>query len=191
LRNHGGRVAELRFPAGVLEDAVVRLRPWRETDVRSQLEAFSDPWFQRFSDWAPRTEIEVRRHRLEGERARRRGERLSFALVEPSDDESVLGGASLQNVESDQGRAAVGFWLTPEARGRGVATHAVRLLARWAFDDLGIVRVVLMCASDNHASQRAAERCGFSREGVLRSHMPFKGGRRDTIVFSLLPGELR
>jgi hypothetical protein len=84
LRNHGGRVAELRFPAGVLEDAVVRLRPWRETDVRSQLEAFSDPWFQRFSDWAPRTEIEVRRHRLEGERARRRGERLSFALVEPS-----------------------------------------------------------------------------------------------------------
>jgi RimJ/RimL family protein N-acetyltransferase len=66
----------------------------------------------------------VRRHRLEGERARRRGERLSFALVEPSDDESVLGGASLQNVESDQGRAAVGFWLTPEARGRGVATHA-------------------------------------------------------------------
>jgi hypothetical protein len=45
----------------------------------------------------------VRRHRLEGERARRRGERLSFALVEPSDDESVLGGASLQNVESDQG----------------------------------------------------------------------------------------
>ena len=52
----------------------------------------------------------MRRHRLEGERARRRGERLSFALVEPSDDESVLGGASLQNVESDQGRAAVGFW---------------------------------------------------------------------------------
>ena len=43
LRNHGGRVAELRFPAVVLEDAVVRLRPWRETDVRSQLEAFSDP----------------------------------------------------------------------------------------------------------------------------------------------------
>ena len=111
----------------MLEDAVVRLRSWRETDVRSLLEAFSDPWFQRFSDWAPRTEIEVRRHRLEGERAQRRGETLSFALVEPSDDESVLGGASLQNVESGQGRSAVGFW----------------------------------------------------------------GGRRDTIVFSLLPGALR
>jgi RimJ/RimL family protein N-acetyltransferase len=169
----------------------VRLRPWRESDVGSQLEAFSDPWFQRFSDWAPRTEIEVRRHRLEGERARRRGEKLSFALVEPSEDGCVLGGASLHEVESDQGRAAVGYWLTPEARGRGVATHAVRLLARWAFEDLGIVRLVAMCAADNHASQRVAERCGFSREGVLRSHMPFKGERRDMVVFGLLPGELR
>jgi hypothetical protein len=36
-----------------------------------------------------------------------------------------------------------------------------------------------------------AERCGFTREGVPRSHIPFKGTRRDTVVFSLLPGELR
>jgi RimJ/RimL family protein N-acetyltransferase len=184
-------VTELRFPAVVLEDAVVRLRPWRETDVRSQLEAFSDPWFQRFSDWAPRTEAEERRHRLEYEQARRRGEQLQFALVEPSADDLVLGGASLHDVEIDQGRAAVGYWLAPDARGRGVATHAVRLLARWAFDGLGIARVALTCAPDNHASQRVAERCGFSREGVLRSHLPFKGGRRDTVVFSLLPDELR
>jgi RimJ/RimL family protein N-acetyltransferase len=67
----------------------------------------------------------------------------------------------------------------------------VRLLARWAFDDLGLARVTLTCAPDNHASQRVADRCGFSREGVLRSHMPFKGARRDTVVFGLLPGELR
>ena len=65
------------------------------------------------------------------------------------------------------------------------------LLARWAFDDLGIARVALTCAPDNSASQRVAERCGFSREGVLRSHMPFKDLRRDTVVFGLLPDELR
>jgi RimJ/RimL family protein N-acetyltransferase len=76
-------------------------------------------------------------------------------------------------------------------RGHGAATRAVRLLARWAFDDLGIARLELTCGPDNTASQRVAERCGFTREGVLRSHMPFKGGRRDTVMFSLLPGELR
>jgi len=184
-------VAELRFPADGLEDAVVRLRPWRETDMASQLEVFSDPWFQRFSDWAPRTGSDARRHRAEDERARQRGEQVQFALVEPSDDERFLGGASLHDVELDQGRAAVGYWLAPAARGRGVATRAVRLIARWAFDDLGIARVSLTCAPDNHASQRVAERCGFTREGLLRSHMPFKDGRRDTLGYSLLPGELR
>jgi RimJ/RimL family protein N-acetyltransferase len=78
----------------------------------------------------------------------------------------------------------------PDARGRGIASRAVRLMARWAFDELGIARLEMTCAPDNPASQRVAERCGFTREGVMRSHMPFKGGRRDTVVFSLLPGEL-
>jgi RimJ/RimL family protein N-acetyltransferase len=49
----------------------------------------------------------------------------------------------------------------------------------------------LNCGPDNLASQRVAERCGFMREGVLRSDLPFKGGRRDTVLFSLLTGELR
>jgi RimJ/RimL family protein N-acetyltransferase len=116
---------------------------------------------------------------------------MSFALVEPSDDEVVLGGGSLYDIDLEQGRAAVGYWLAPEARGRGVATHAIRLVAQWAFEALGVARLELTCAPGNHASQRVAERCGFTREGVLRSHLPFKGERRDTVVFSLLAGELR
>jgi RimJ/RimL family protein N-acetyltransferase len=66
----------------------------------------------------------------------------------------------------------------------------VRLIARWAFDALGIARLELTCGPDNEVSQRVALRCGFVREGVMRSHLPFKGGRRDTVLFSLLPGEL-
>jgi RimJ/RimL family protein N-acetyltransferase len=114
---------------------------------------------------------------------------VNVALVEPDDDTAVLGGASLYDVAD--GRAAVGYWLTPAARGRGIASHAVRLLAGWAFEGLRIARLELTCGPDNVASQRVAERCGFVREGVLRAHLPFKGGRRDTVVFSLLPGELR
>ncbi len=56
---------------------------------------------------------------------------------------------------------------------------------------MGLGRLELTCGPDNHASQGVADRCGFTREGVLRSHTPFKGGRRDTVVFGLLPGELR
>jgi ribosomal-protein-alanine N-acetyltransferase len=174
-----------------LADDVVRLRAWRETDVAAQLAAFGDPWFLRFNDWAPRTVAEARSYLAGHERARRRGGQIEFALVEPHDDDVLLGGASLNGVDLEQGRAAVGYWLAPSARGRGVATHAVRLIAGWAFGDLRLARLELTCGPGNRASQSVAERCGFTREGVLRSHMPFKGGRRDTVMFGLLPGELR
>jgi RimJ/RimL family protein N-acetyltransferase len=182
-------VAELRFPA--LADEVVVLRQWRETDVPAQLEAFSDPVFERFSDWAPRTEIDARAYLAQHEQARQAGHQIELAVVEPDNDDVVLGGASLNSVSLDQGRAAIGYWLAPHARGRGVATHAVRLIASWAFEELHLARLELTCGPDNRASQGVAERCGFTREGVLRSHIPFKGTRRDTVVFSLLPGELR
>lgn len=157
----------------------------------AQLEAFGDPWFERFSDWAPRTEAAARAYLAAHEHARQRGELIEFAVVEPRDDTIVLGGASLNNVHLQERRAAIGYWLTPNARGRGVATRAVRLISRWAFEDLKLARLELTCGPDNHASQSVAERCGFTREGVLRSHLPFKGGRRGTVIYGLLPGELR
>jgi len=181
-------MTELRVPS--LVDEVVLLRPWRESDVPAQLQAFNDPWFRRFSDWAPQTDAEARAYLAAHEQARRRGEQVEFALAEPHDQDVVLGGGSLNSIDVAQGRAAIGYWLAP-ARGRGVATHAVRLISRWAFDDLHIARLEVTRGPDNRASQRVAERCGFVREGVLRSHIPFKGRRRDTVVFSLLPGELR
>jgi RimJ/RimL family protein N-acetyltransferase len=184
-------MSELVLPAPPLGDGVVVLRPWRAADIPKQLRAFADPVFERHSDWAPRTDAEARRRLVEQEEARRRGTDIEFAMVEPRDEDVVLGGCSLNHVHLGEGRAAVGYWLMPEARGRGVTTHAVRLLARWAFDRLGVARLEVTCGPDNRASQRVAERCGFTREGELRSHMPFKGARRDTVVFGLLPGELR
>jgi len=186
-------MAELPFPTPPLADEVVRLRAWRGTDVPAKLTAFSDPVVQRFS-WSlttPYTEADARGHFVEQQQARLRGEELSVAVVDLENEDIVLGGGSLYDVDLAQGRAAVGYWLAPEARGRGVATRAVRLVAGWTFAELGLARLELTCGPENVASQRVAERCGFVREGVLRSHIRFKGGRRDTVVFSLLPGELR
>ena len=185
-------MTELWFPFPPLAGDVVLLRPWREADVAGVVRAFGDPVMQRFS-WrtAPYTETDARDYFAEQEEARLRGDELNFALVEPLDQAVVLGCVSLYEVRLDQGRAAVGYWLAPDARGRGVATQAVRLLAQWAFAELGLARLELTCGPDNEASQHIADRCGFSREGLLRSHVPFKGARRDSVIYSLLPGELR
>ena len=103
--------------------------------------------------------------------------------AEPGREDRAIGGASLYDHEPAQARARIGYWLTAEGRGRGIATHAVRLLSDWALTDLGVARLEITCAPGNVASQRVAERCGFVREGLLRSHMRFKGGRRDTLVY--------
>ena len=102
-----------------------------------------------------------------------------------------LGLVSLRIAERDPGLAAVGYWLRPEARGRGAATIALQLVARWAFDEVGVQRLELTTAPENVASQRVAERAGFIREGVLRRLVATKtNGRQDTVLFSLLPADL-
>lgn len=184
-------MTELAFPEPALADDVVLLRPWGQADVAATVQARGDPELQRFS-WRtePYGETEARADLAAREAARLRGEELSFALARPTDPAVALGGCALERVRRDWGSAAVGYWLSPEARGNGMATRSVRLLAQWAFAELGLARLELTCGPDNEASQRVAARCGFVREGVLRSHVPFKGGRRDSVLYSLLPGEL-
>lgn len=180
------------FPQS-LADEVVRLRAWRGEDVPSKLMLFADPSVTRFSwpEQRPYTEADAWQFFKHQQIAQELGEELNFAFVAPDDTGTVFGGGSIYDINAGTETAAVGYWLTPFARGRGVATHATRLMARWAFDDMRLARIELTCAPDNTASQRVAMRCGFTREGLLRSHMPFQGRRRDTVIFGLLPGELR
>lgn len=184
---------ELPFPGAPPADEVVLLRAWIADDVPARMMAFAAPSVLRFS-WphiTPYTEDDARSYFAEQEAARLRGEELAFAFAKPADPTVVLGGGSLYGIDRAQGRAAVGYWVDPTYQGRGIATRATRLMAGWAFSELALPRLELTCGPDNHASQRVALRCGFVREGVLRSHIPFKGARRDTVMFSLLPGELR
>ncbi len=168
------------------------LRTWCAEDAAALFEAFHDAEVRRFS-WSSSTDYtraDAARYLQDREPARQRGEEIQFALVDP-DDGRLLGGASLYQLNAEQGSASVGYWLAAAARGQGLATTAVRLIADYAFARLGVERLELTCGPDNIASQSVAQRAGFLREGLLRSHMPFKGGRRDTLLFSLLPGDLR
>jgi RimJ/RimL family protein N-acetyltransferase len=69
------------------------------------------------------------------------------------------------------------------------ATEAIYLLARHAFDDLGYRRLEWKCDAANARSMRAAERFGFSAEGLFRQHMVRKGRNRDTAWFAIIDGD--
>jgi RimJ/RimL family protein N-acetyltransferase len=70
-----------------------------------------------------------------------------------------------------------------------VATEALCLLTEWAFSELGMQRLELLISVDNEGSKRVAVRCGYVREGVLRSHYFKSGLREDTEIWSRLPSD--
>jgi RimJ/RimL family protein N-acetyltransferase len=87
----------------------------------------------------------------------------------------------------------VGYWVGADARGRGVATTATRLAGNWAFEAVPeLARLQLRAAVENVASNRVAEKAGFTREGVLRAQRfnPRLGRRVDFVMWSLLREEL-
>ena len=112
---------------------------------------------------------------------------LFFAIVE---GELPVGQASYLRIEPGHGVIEVGHLAFGAALQRTpAATEAIYLLARHAFDELGYRRVEWKCDALNDRSRRAAERFGFSFEGIFRQHMIVKGRNRDTAWYSIIDGE--
>ncbi|MCQ4209285.1 GNAT family N-acetyltransferase [Streptomyces longispororuber] len=84
----------------------------------------------------------------------------------------------------------VGIQLLPEARGRGVGTRAQELLVRHLFAHTPVERVQADTEVENVAEQRALEKCGFTREGVLRRIVFRDGQWRDGVMYSMVRGDL-
>jgi RimJ/RimL family protein N-acetyltransferase len=101
------------------------------------------------------------------EAGRSEGTREAFAAVDA--DGGLLGLALAPVIDRDGREIELGYLVAPDARGRGVATRMLAMLTRWAFDEAGAVRAALIIDVANPASERVAERCGYIREGVMRS----------------------
>ena len=109
-------------------------------------------------------------------------------LVADAETGEILGSGNFHQVNRELGQVEIGYWLFPEARGRGVATRTARFLAEHAFS-IGFERVEARVFAGNPESERVLVRAGFRREGVLRSLPKRAGGRDDMTLYSLLPGE--
>ena len=119
------------------------------------------------------------------ESARLDGSREAFAAL---DEEGRFMGLGLAPHIDREGRELeLGYLVAPGARGRGIGTEILRQLTRWAFDDLGALRAYLIIDVENAASERMAERCGYVREGVMRSQHLKQGIRIDAALWAKLP----
>jgi RimJ/RimL family protein N-acetyltransferase len=115
--------------------------------------------------------------------------RETHFVIVPHATGRFAGVIGISRADWELGVAETGYWLGPGGRGHGYVTEAVREVARYVFG-LGFHRLELVAATGNAASQRIAERVGFTREGVLREARLVPGGRSDMVLFSLLKGDL-
>jgi RimJ/RimL family protein N-acetyltransferase len=99
---------------------------------------------------------------------------------------AFVGVCMVVGLDREAEECELGYMVAPAARGRGVATEMLRLLTRHAFEDLRLQRVTLHIGADNAASERVAERNGYTREGLLRNAYVKPGVRGDTSIWSKL-----
>jgi RimJ/RimL family protein N-acetyltransferase len=176
-------------PSGAAPPSL-RLRPVRGDDVELLERWRADPealgrfgWFGFARPGALR-----RRHDEDGLLGSDRGD----LLVELGDG-TPIGDVSYHAVHHGPPPASrafnIGIWLLPEHRGRGHGSEAQRQLAAYLFAHTPVERVEASTDVDNAAEQRALEKAGFTREGVLRHAQFREGGFHDLALYSKLRGE--
>ena len=183
------RGTRIVLPGDPLLDNPTALRPWRDSDIPALVHACQDPEIVRWTRVPARYgESEARAYLLARYDAIAAGASAPFAIVQATDG-PLLGSISLMRFAHQHARAEVGYWLARAARGQGHAVRAVRLICAWGFRSLGLERIDLLAATGNAASQRVAERAGFTREALLRSYMQGTYERQDMVAYGLLASE--
>jgi [ribosomal protein S5]-alanine N-acetyltransferase len=171
-----------------LREGEVVLRDWREGDESALEPLFGDPDVAPFSSLPPVYSPAAAREHVERLRARRAaGELLALAVTRNGGD--PVGNVNLVFRFESSAEAALGYWITPAARGQGLAATATRLLARWGFDHLGLTRIELLIDPANTPSHRVAERLGATRVG-LRTHEA-NGRTFEMVAYDVAAASLR
>jgi len=173
-------------PDPPLRDEAVVLRPYTEADVDELTAALQDP---EIAEWTNVPEPYTRGHALRFIVEGPGGISELTLAIRDAGDGRLLGSLGVR-LDEVQRYAEMGYWVGADDRGRGVATRAIRLVSRWAIEELGVGRVQILAAPGNAASRRAAERAGFTAEGTLRAYRVQKDRRVDLVMHSLLPGDL-
>ena len=168
---------------------MIRLEPLAAEHLQLLHELVDDPETQRYTRVPVPTPSDFPQRWLAAyEAGREDGTRIGFAIVDDATGEP-LGMALAPTIENETATAELGYVVAAGARGQGVATAALGLLTEWALTELGLERLELRISVENVASKRVAERCGYVREGVLRSVFVKDGLREDTEIWSRLASD--
>jgi RimJ/RimL family protein N-acetyltransferase len=190
----GGIVATVRFPRDVpvLKDGTVTLRAHNDDDLDGIYGQCNDPLSQQFTSIpVPYMRDDARRFVESRQLAWERSTCWSFAIESPWGVGPSGFSGSIDMRDRGSGIAEIGYGAHPDARGHGVMTRAVRLIADWVFDEQGIRTIIWEAYDGNVASRRVAWKTGFTFEGATRGSIPQRQSVRDGWRATLLATDTR
>lgn len=165
------------------------LRAIRDDDAERIREGSADTESQRWLGQLPAPySLEDARAYVEARRElAATGEGVTWAIADPDDDRLL--GTVLWFHHTPRVSCEVGYWVHPEARGRGLATAAVALVTGHCFESLGVQRVTALVAADNHGSRRVLERAGLRQYAEARFAAWVREGWVDAALYDVTAAE--
>jgi len=173
----------LRFPR--MEDH----SQW--SSLRNQSKAFLVPWEATWpSDDLSRSAFS---HRLKHYRDNvRKDKAYPLLIFKANDSHELVGGVTVSNVRRGIAQTAqLGYWIGQPHANQGYMSEAVRAVADFCFDQLGLHRLEAACLIKNGPSARVLEKCGFLREGIARKYLKINGQWQDHLLFALLKDDYK
>lgn len=173
-----------------LDGKRVRLVPMAPEHIDALSEAAADPAIWRYMPVKTETPADIAGHFRRAIDQRSAGNELHFAIFD-KEHGKIVGSTAFLDITPAHKALEIGWtWLNPSVWRTSVNTECKYLLLTYAFETLGAIRVFFKTDARNERSQKALERIGAVREGVLRHHriMP-DGYLRDSVYFSILAGE--
>ena len=180
-----GRMRDSAQPTLTSDNGLI-LRPFTSADAADVLRAYRDPDVRFWGYREMNEHAEAARWITERHEGWRDETGPGWAVT---DGTVLLGSVALRNLRLDVGIAEVGYWVLPEARGRGAAVAALRTLRDWCFGELGLHRINLYHSVANPASCRVAEKAAFAWEGTARSSWPHPDGWHDMHLHGSVAGD--
>jgi RimJ/RimL family protein N-acetyltransferase len=164
-----------------LQYGLITLRKPEERDIIPLFEGVQDPLIPKF------TRIPANYQMVNAEHYVR--ERCPNGFTMQTEIQLVLeydgkfaGALSFHTLVLDEAKAEIGYWLTADARGKGVATAATKLLTGYGFETIGFYRIEALVVESNKPSLKVLANAGYEQEGVLRDKCCGADGSRENMV---------
>jgi RimJ/RimL family protein N-acetyltransferase len=169
-----------------LQYGLITLRKPEERDILPLYEGVQDPIIPKFTRIPANYQMANAEHYVRERSPNGFTMRTELQLALEYDGK-FAGALSFHTLDIEDEKAEIGYWLTADVRGKGVATAATRLLTEYGFDTIGFHRIEALVVASNVPSLKVLKNAGYMQEGIMRdASLQGDGTREDMVLFGAI-----